>query len=112
MNYESLIFDIDGTLWDSRALVAQGYNIQLKKEGFPIMNTVSGLETMKKRGFKKYCWVCNYIMIDGQRLPSCPGYLLEGNVCDDCGFCMSGEMYSVLHLKPDTITAGLSLRLG
>ena len=33
MNYESLIFDIDGTLWDSRALVAEGYNIQLEKEG-------------------------------------------------------------------------------
>ena len=33
MNYESLIFDIDGTLWDSRRLVAEGYNIQLKKEG-------------------------------------------------------------------------------
>lgn len=33
MNYESLIFDIDGTLWDSRALVAEGYNIQLNKEG-------------------------------------------------------------------------------
>ena len=32
MNYESLIFDIDGTLWDSRALVAEGYNIQLKQE--------------------------------------------------------------------------------
>lgn len=30
---ESLIFDIDGTLWDSRALVADGYNIQLRKEG-------------------------------------------------------------------------------
>ena len=26
MSPESLIFDIDGTLWDSRALVAQGYN--------------------------------------------------------------------------------------
>lgn len=35
MNYESLIFDIDGTLWDSRALVAEGYNIQLKRRGFP-----------------------------------------------------------------------------
>ena len=34
MNYESLIFDIDGTLWDSRALVAEGYNIQLRKEGY------------------------------------------------------------------------------
>ena len=33
MNYESLIFDIDGTLWDSRALVAEGYNAQLKREG-------------------------------------------------------------------------------
>ena len=35
MNYESLIFDIDGTLWDSRALVAEGYNIQLREEGYP-----------------------------------------------------------------------------
>ena len=33
MNWESLIFDIDGTLWDSRALVAEGYNLQLKDEG-------------------------------------------------------------------------------
>ena len=33
MNFESLIFDIDGTLWDSRALVAKGYNAQLKEEG-------------------------------------------------------------------------------
>ena len=33
MKYESIIFDIDGTLWDSRALVAEGYNIQLRAEG-------------------------------------------------------------------------------
>ena len=33
MKFESLIFDIDGTLWDSRQLVAEGYNIQLEKEG-------------------------------------------------------------------------------
>lgn len=33
MKFESLIFDIDGTLWDSRALVAEGYNIQLRAEG-------------------------------------------------------------------------------
>jgi phosphoglycolate phosphatase len=31
--FESLISDIDGTLWDSRALVAEGYNIQLRTEG-------------------------------------------------------------------------------
>ena len=33
MKAEALIFDIDGTLWDSRALVAEGYNIQLREEG-------------------------------------------------------------------------------
>ena len=33
MKVESLIFDIDGTLWDSRALVADGYNLQLCDEG-------------------------------------------------------------------------------
>ena len=32
MRAEALIFDIDGTLWDSRALVAEGYNIQLEQE--------------------------------------------------------------------------------
>ena len=34
MKIESIIFDIDGTLWDSRALVAEGYNIQLRAEGY------------------------------------------------------------------------------
>ena len=32
MKFESLILDIDGTLWDSRLLVADGYNIQLRLE--------------------------------------------------------------------------------
>ena len=35
MNYESLIFDIDGTLWDTRSLVAEGYNEQLIAEKLP-----------------------------------------------------------------------------
>ena len=39
MNYESLIFDVDGTLWDSRALIAEGYNIQLRKEGLHHLQT-------------------------------------------------------------------------
>ena len=29
----AVIFDVDGTLWDSRSLVAEGYNVQLKEEG-------------------------------------------------------------------------------
>ena len=33
MKYKNLIFDIDGTLWDSRSIVAKGYNYVLEKEG-------------------------------------------------------------------------------
>ena len=45
MQYESLIFDIDGTLWDSRALVAEGYNLQLQKEGMGHLKI--SVETLK-----------------------------------------------------------------
>lgn len=83
--------------------------LALKKSGYPIMNTASGLKTMKRRGFPKDCWIANYILLDGTRLTECPGNTL--GVCDDCGFCMSGEMYSVLRLKPDTILAGMKLRV-
>ncbi len=39
MEFESLIFDIDGTLWDSRALVAEGFNLQLREEGLGHLST-------------------------------------------------------------------------
>lgn len=30
---QALIFDIDGTLWDTRAIVARGYNVELERMG-------------------------------------------------------------------------------
>lgn len=33
MKYKNLIFDVDGTLWDSREIIARGYNAQLADEG-------------------------------------------------------------------------------
>ena len=42
MRYDSLILDIDGTLWDSRALVAEGYNLQLRAEGYDHLCTDAG----------------------------------------------------------------------
>ncbi len=83
--------------------------IAYKKAGYPIQNSVSGLKIMKKRGFKKNCWVSNFIITDGTRFKTCPGETL--GICDDCGFCMAGEMYSVMHLKPDTLLAGMNLRM-
>lgn len=83
--------------------------IALKKEGYPIMNSISGLKTMKRNNFKKYCWITNFIMVDGLRLDECPGSSI--NICSDCGFCMAGEMHSIMNLKFDTVFAGLKLRV-
>ena len=44
---DSLIFDIDGTLWDSRAIVAEGYNLELKDEGLErYAVTAEGLKSL------------------------------------------------------------------
>ncbi|MCC8173812.1 MAG: radical SAM protein [Odoribacter sp.] len=83
--------------------------IKMKKAGYPIMNSVSGLHLMKHNNFKKQCWVSNFIMTDGTRHDECHGK--SAGVCDRCGFCMAGEMWSVFALKPDTILAGMNLRV-
>jgi MoaA/NifB/PqqE/SkfB family radical SAM enzyme len=84
--------------------------IELKKKGLPIMNSASGLKLMTGADYAKRCWVTNFIMPDGRRLSECQGR--DAKVCDRCGFCMAGEMNSVFAFKPDTILAGLSLRVG
>jgi MoaA/NifB/PqqE/SkfB family radical SAM enzyme len=94
--------------WETRRGVIDEV-IALKKRGLPIMNSVSGLKLMKGVDFAKRCWVTNFIMPDGRRLDECQGR--DAGVCDRCGFCMAGEMHSVFSLKPDTILAGLNLRV-
>jgi len=94
--------------WEKRREIIDKV-IAYKKKGYSIMNSVSGLKKMKHNNFKKYCWVSNFITIDGDFLPDCGG--TEAGLCEQCGFCMAGEMNSVMTLKPDTILAGLKLRM-
>lgn len=93
--------------------------IQKKKAGYPIMNSISGLKAMRMVTDKKtgkmhpvvtdqYCWVTNFIFSDGSRAPKCMGS--THGICDRCGFSMGGEMYSLFHLRIDTILSGLKLR--
>lgn len=94
--------------WDIRCQVIDKV-IAYKKKKYPIMNSVSGLQLMKHNKFKKECWVSNFILADGTRLPECGG--ARAGICDQCGLCMAGEMRSVMTLRPDTIFAGMKLRM-
>ena len=82
--------------------------IAMKKAGYPIMNSVSGLKLMKHNQFKRRCWVTNFIYVDGTH-SICAGE--ELGICNDCGLCMAGEMNAVFNFKLDTVFAGLKLRL-
>ena len=82
--------------------------IRMKREGYPIMNSISGLRLMKHNRFKRRCWVTNFIYADHKRA-NCAGE--ELGICRDCGLCMAGEMNAVFNFCPDTILAGLKLRL-
>jgi MoaA/NifB/PqqE/SkfB family radical SAM enzyme len=94
--------------WDTRAAVIDRI-LQLKRSGFPVMNSFSGLRAMRRNTFTPQCWVTNFILPDGRRLSRCQGF--DAGVCTRCGFAMAGEMHAVFAFKPDTLLAGLNLRL-
>ncbi|WP_233522793.1 radical SAM protein [Bacteroides sp. OM05-12] len=83
--------------------------LKMKKEGYPIANSRSGLKLMKRNKFKRQCWMTNYVTADGTWYPSCPGSRF--GVCDNCGFSAAVEMSSSFSFKLDAIWAHIRLRL-
>lgn len=83
--------------------------LEYKKKGYPIMNSRSGLKKMRDNNFAKKCWMTNFIYADGTRKAQCVG--AELGICPKCGFCMAGEESAIMELRPDTILAGLKLRV-
>jgi MoaA/NifB/PqqE/SkfB family radical SAM enzyme len=94
--------------WETRKKIIDEI-IELKKSGEPIMNSVSGLKLMKHNNFEKQCWVTNFVMVDHTKFTECQGK--TAGICDDCGFCMAGEMHSIFKFKLDTIIDGMKLRI-
>jgi len=83
--------------------------ISYKKRGYPVMNSLSGLKKMRENDFVMRCWMTNFIFADGSRSAQCIG--AELGICRKCGFCMAGEESAIVELRPDTVLAGLKLRV-
>jgi hypothetical protein len=85
--------------------------VELKKAGYPLMNSLTGLNLLRDpRSFvpRRQCWIANFILVDGTRLPSCQGE--AAGICDECGFGMGAEMTLLFALHPEMVRAGLSVR--
>ena len=83
--------------------------IEMKKQGYPIMNTFGGLKSLKFSQKPDYCWITNFIMPDGQKEPMCQG--VKNNLCEICGLGMATEMKNLYTFNLETIFAGIKLRL-
>ncbi|MCL2025011.1 MAG: radical SAM protein [Coriobacteriia bacterium] len=84
---------------------------RLKKEGYPLMNSKPGMDLLRDpKNFidKRQCWISNFILTDGTRLPECPG--AAANMCEECGFGMGAEMTLLWKLHPAMVKAGLTVR--
>jgi len=83
--------------------------IEMKKQGYQIMNTFSGLKALKKPQKSDFCWITNFIMPDGARFNKCQG--AEHGLCSVCGLGMASEMKNLYNFSLETILAGIKLRL-
>ena len=83
--------------------------IEMKRLGYPIMNTFSGLRELKRVQDGEKCWITNFVLPDGTRREYCQGK--DFGMCKNCGYGMAGEMKNVFYFNPETLLAGLKLRV-
>lgn len=86
--------------------------IRLKREGFPVVNSISGMEKMKEIDWGERCayWTAAFLNPDGTIFDGCPGYYEEG-VCEKCGFGMGRELFGIFSLNPSSVIEALRLVL-
>ena len=70
MKYESIIFDIDGTLWDSRSIIVEGYNQVLTAAGHEdLCVTVEDLKRLFGKTMKEIADIMLTSLPEEERYP-------------------------------------------
>ncbi len=83
--------------------------IKFKKQGYSIMNTLNGLQELKKSQNGNLCWITNFVMPNGEKYDKCQG--AKVGLCEQCGLGMATEMKNLYNFNLATILAGIKLRL-
>jgi tetratricopeptide (TPR) repeat protein len=90
------------TLSEKEKIVAQAF--QLKREGFPILNTDRALKEMLVEDFEEKCpyWVSGFVLPDRSHYYGCP--MRGTKACKQCGFNAVREYYLITKGSPSVIS--------
>jgi MoaA/NifB/PqqE/SkfB family radical SAM enzyme len=81
--------------------------IALKKNSFPILNSIGGLEAMQLNKWKRRCWIAHLVEPDGRIFEGCPGG--EEDVCKECGYGVMPEMSLIFEGRFSCIREAVNL---
>ncbi len=99
------VADLALSLDERRKVIDQILN--LKKQGFPVLNTAAGLKAMQVNKWKRPVPVINLVE-KGQIYECCWGKDQPG-VCDKCGYGVIAELSQILSFNLPTIIESLEL---
>lgn len=81
--------------------------ILLKKMGFPVLNSTSGLKALMQGDFKRPIWMIQ--MVEQDQIFECCWERHSGKACEKCGFGIIAELSQLLQFKPSSIIHAFNL---
>lgn len=82
--------------------------INMKKKGYPVLNSVSGLKALAAGNYKRPLWMIQ--MVERDKVNECCwGSDYGEKVCKNCGYGVIAELSQLLKLKPDSIIHAFKL---
>ena len=96
-------------LYLTRALRAEVIEkvIRLKRQGYPILNSISGLKVLRTGNYARPVWMVN--LVERDKLFECCWGRDEKDVCQSCGYGFIAELSQILRLKPGAIFQALKI---
>lgn len=81
--------------------------LELKKRGFPVLNSKPGLEALSSGSYNRPAWLIQ--MVEQGKIFECCWGRESGKVCDRCGYGVIAELSLLAELKAGSIIHALKL---
>lgn len=94
--------------YEERAKAAERL-IELRRRGYPILNSPSALRLMLKPGWNTTHWLISLAHPNGMVVEGCGARLVDPKICDNCGYGVMAEVQAIWRGDPRAILDALRL---